>query len=397
MKNIMILLLSFYFFALHSCTGKTSNAEIKQENEIIVAAQRFDSYLHLFEDKNIGVVSNQTSLIQDSHLVDTLLSLGIRIKKVFAPEHGFRGDAEAGETIGDMVDEKTGIPIISIYGKNRKPTKENLSGLDIMVFDIQDVGVRFFTYISTLHYVMESCAENNVPVVVLDRPNPNGFYVDGPIMEEEHTSFVGMHPVPIVYGMTIGEYAKMINGEGWLKNANKCELTIIPCENYKHSSYYNLPIKPSPNLPTMRSVYLYPSTALFEGTVINEGRGTKNPFEVFGHPDFAGGNYSYVPESIPGMSTNPKLKGKKCFGMDLRDISIDFFKDKKEIQLEWLVLAYDSTKTEKFFIPFFENLSGTKNLREQIISKTEIKKIKASWEKGLQEFKSIREKYLIYP
>lgn len=396
MRRILTPFLLFYFISLYSCSNHPNKEEQDVNQEIIVAAQQFESYLDILNNKKVGVVSNQTSLVEGSHLVDTLISFGITIEKVFAPEHGFRGNAEAGETVSDLIDSKTGIPIISIYGKNKKPSEKNLHGLDIVVFDIQDVGVRFFTYISTLHYVMEACAENNIPLLVLDRPNPNGFYIDGPIMEKEYTSFVGMHPVPIVYGMTIGEYAKMINGEGWLKDNIKCELTVIPCKNYIHSSFYDLPVKPSPNLPTMRSVYLYPSTCLFEGTVLNEGRGTESPFEVFGHPKFEGGNYSYTPESIPGMSTNPKLKGQVCYGMDLRDVSIDYLRNRDEIQLEWILLAYKSTKTEKFFIPFFEKLSGTENLRNQIENNIDVDKIKASWVEGLQSFKSTREKYLIY-
>jgi uncharacterized protein YbbC (DUF1343 family) len=396
MRSILISLLLFYFLNLYSCSNQTNNEKEVENKEILVGALQFNSYVNLLKNKAVGIVSNQTSIVQSTHLVDTLLSLEINIKKVFAPEHGFRGEAEAGETVNNSVDSKTGIPIISIYGNNYKPKSEDLKGIDIMVFDIQDVGVRFFTYISTLHYVMESCAENNIPLIVLDRPNPNGFYIDGPIMEKEHTSFVGMHPVPIVYGMTIGEYAKMINGEGWLNNKIECDLSVIPCENYTHESFYELPIKPSPNLPTMRGVYLYPSTGLFEGTVVNEGRGTHSPFEVFGHPDFEGGNYSYIPKSIPGMSRYPKLKGEECFGMDLRDISIEYLRNKIQIQLEWIILAYKSTKVDAFFIPFFENLTGTKNLRNQIENGVESNEIRKSWENDLQKFKAMREKYLIY-
>lgn len=365
--------------------------------QILPGAYQTNEYLPLLKDKNIGVVANQSSLIGHTHLIDSLLSLNIKITKVFAPEHGFRGDAEAGESVSDMVDEKTGIQIISIYGKTSKPSKENLTDLDILIFDIQDVGVRFFTYISTLHYVMEACAENGVPLLVLDRPNPNGFYIDGPIMQEEYTSFIGMHPVPIVYGMTIGEYAKMINGEGWLKNEIKCDLTVIPCKNYTHDSFYTLPVKPSPNLPTMRSVYLYPSIALFEGTIVSEGRGTESPFEIFGHPDFKGSDFSFIPKSIPGMSTNPKLKGKVCYGIDLRDTSLDFLMGKNQIQLEWLLLAYRSIDTDNFFIPFFENLAGTEQLKRQIKNQMSASEIRSTWKKSLNDFRQIREKYLIYP
>ncbi len=397
MRSILITLLIFYFLGFNSCTVQADKGDVKEEKEIIVGAERIEDYLNLIKNKKIGVVSNQTSLVKTAHLVDTLLVLGINVEKVYAPEHGFRGDADAGESVDNMIDKKTGLPIISIYGNNYKPTKENLAGIDLMIFDIQDVGVRFFTYISSLHYVMEACAENNIPLIVLDRPNPNGFYIDGPILEKEYKSFVGMHPVPIVYGMTIGEYAKMINGQGWLNDSIQCDLTVIPCENYTHSSFYELPVKPSPNLPTMKSIYLYPSTAFFEGTVVNEGRGTETPFEVFGHPNFEGGDYSYTPISIPGMSKNPKLLGQICYGVDLRSMSIDSLREMAKIQLEWLELAYNYTKVDEFFIPFFEKISGTAELRKQIENGVSTQEIRNSWKEGLVAFKAVRERYLIYP
>ena len=360
-----------------------------QAQELVLAAERTNLYLHHLENKKVGVVGNQTSMIANTHLVDSLLSLGIDIVKVFSPEHGFRGKADAGAIIKDGIDSITGIPIISLYGKNKKPKDEQLQGIDILVFDIQDVGVRFYTYISTLHYIMESAAESNIKVIVLDRPNPNGHYVDGPILDTAFQSFVGMHPIPIAHAMTIGEYAKMINGENWI--TTKCELIVIEMENYTHNTNYDLPIKPSPNLPNARSVNLYPSLCLFEGTNISIGRGTDYPFQHFGAP-YMKSNYSFMPKSGEG-SKYPKHEDIMCFGTDLR-FQEDYL---TAINLNWIIETYKQcSEKEEFFNDFFNTLAGTDKLKKQIIAGMTVREIKASWQEGLEEFKRIRRKYLIY-
>ena len=354
-----------------------------------LGAERTSSYLHILDAKNIAIVANQTSMIANTHLVDSLLSLKLNIVKVFSPEHGFRGNADAGAKIENETDRKTGIPIISLYGRNKKPYKEQLQGIDIILFDIQDVGVRFYTYISTLHYVMEAAAENNIKVIILDRPNPNGHYIDGEIRKDGFKSFVGMHPVPIVHGMTIGEYAKMITGENWI--SEKCDITVIEMKNYTHNTHYDLPIKPSPNLPNSRSINLYSSLCLFEGTNVSIGRGTQYPFQHFGAP-YLESNYYFTPKSGEGSKT-PKHEGKVCFGTDLR------YQDNylTEINLGWLIEAYNNCPEKaKFFNNFFDKLAGSDKLRLQIISGKVSKEIKSSWEKGLEEFKITRRKYLIY-
>tara|TARA_B100001142_G_C14317827_1_gene649159 strand:- start:670 stop:1812 length:1143 start_codon:yes stop_codon:yes gene_type:complete len=356
---------------------------------LALGAERTNLYLPLINSKNIAIVGNQTSMIGKTHLVDSLLSLQINVIKVFSPEHGFRGKADAGEKIKNTMDKKTGIPIISLYGKNKKPYPEQLKGIDILLFDIQDVGVRFYTYISTLHYIMEAAAENNIKVIVLDRPNPNGSYIDGPTREKRFKSFVGMHPIPIVHAMTIGEYAKMINGERWI--SKKCDLTIIKMAEYKHEMHYNLPINPSPNLPNSRAINLYPSLCLFEGTNISIGRGTNYPFQHFGAP-YLKSNYSFTPESKEG-SKNPKYKHKQCFGTDLR-FQDDYL---TEINLNWLIEAYNKcTIKDDFFNNFFDKLAGTDQLRKQIILGKRAKDIKASWKEDIKIFKKKRAKYLLY-
>jgi len=357
--------------------------------DIVLGAERTDAYLSLLEGKKIGIVGNQTSMIVNTHLVDSLISLGVNIVKVFSPEHGFRGKADAGAKIEDGIDIKTGLPIVSLYGKNKKPYPEQLEGIDVLVFDIQDVGARFYTYISTLHYIMEAAGENNIKVIVLDRPNPNGHYVDGPIREESFESFVGMHPIPIVHGMTIGEYAKMINDENWIYE--NCNLTIIEMENYSRDMAYDLPVKPSPNLPNARSVNLYPSLCLFEGTTVSIGRGTDYPFQHFGAP-YLESDYSFTPKSGAG-SKLPKHENKVCFGTDLR------FQENylTTINLDWIIDAYKQcNEKEKFFNNFFDKLAGTDKLRKQIISGKTAAAIKESWKEGLEEFKKIRGKYLMY-
>jgi len=357
--------------------------------QIKVAAERTNIYIPILQQQKVAIVGNQSSMIKNTHLVDSLLSRKVNIVKVFSPEHGFRGTADAGAKIEDGTDVKTGLQIISLYGKNKKPTPHQLQGIDIILFDIQDVGARFYTYISTLHYVMEAAGENNIKVIVLDRPNPNGHYVDGPIREKGFESFVGMHPIPIVHGMTIGEYAKMINGENWI--SEKCDLTVIEMENYTHQSSYDLPIKPSPNLPNARSVNLYPSLCLFEGTTVSIGRGTDYPFQHFGAP-YLESSYSFTPKSGAG-SKNPKHKNKECFGADLR------FQENylTAINLNWLIFCYNNSENkEKFFTNFFDKLAGTDKLRLQIIEGKTQKEIKSSWEEELKEFKKIRKNYLLY-
>ncbi|MEZ4721646.1 MAG: DUF1343 domain-containing protein [Flavobacteriales bacterium] len=370
----------------------------KTDKDITVAAKRYDQYAYLLKDKNVGVVGNHTTIVDSVHLVDFLISKDVHVKKVFAPEHGFRGKADAGEKVDDGKDAKTGLPVISLYGSHKKPTKVDLEGLDVVVFDIQDVGARFYTYISTMTYVMEACAENGVSVLVLDRPNPNGFYVDGPILKPEYKSFVGMLPIPIVHGMTVGELAKMINNEGWLENGVKCELTVIPCDGYEHRDIYVLPIKPSPNLPNQNAILLYPSLCLFEGTDFSVGRGTDTPFEVFGHPNMAQGSFVFVPKSTDGAK-NPKHEGVPCIGWDLTEFGGKNVQDKKELIIDYIVNAYRNfPQPEKFFLTngFFNKLAGTDELQKQIQSGLTADQIRASWRDELSEFKQLRRKYLLY-
>jgi len=393
-KNTVLL----FVVVLLSC-GNRPCAQIQEK--IVVGANQLNLYLPLLKEKNVGVVANQTSVIftnnsseAHTHLVDSLLSLGVSIKKVFAPEHGYRGKADAGEYVKDGVDIKTGLPIVSLYGSNRKPDPEALKDLDVVIFDVQDVGVRFYTFTSTLHYVMETCAALNIPVLVLDRPNPNSHYIDGPILELEHKSFVGMHPVPVTHGMTIGEYAKMINGEGWLKAGVKCSLRIIPVDNYHHKKNYNLPIKPSPNLPNGKAINLYPSLCFFEGTNVSSGRGTETQFQVFGSPFLNPEKFSYhfTPKPNKGAK-NPKHKSIKCYGRDLRSSEV-----LDSINITWLIDAYKySSEKEEFFNPFFTKLAGQTKLQAQIKNGLDVAEIRKSWQKGLEKFKKIRANYLLYP
>jgi len=342
------------------------------------------------------VAANQTAIVGKLHLVDYLLENGIDVRLIFSPEHGFRDMADDGALIENKTDCTTGLPVISLYGKYRKPLPDQMKGIDIVLFDIQDVGVRFYTYISTLHYIMEACAENDVRCIVLDRPNPNGFYVDGNIPDTAHRSFVGMHPVPVVHGMTIGEYALMINGEKWLKDGNTCDLVVVKCENYDHNTFYELPVRPSPNLPNQTSVYLYPSICFFEGTSISLGRGTPFPFQVYGSPLLPDKGFSFTPRSMPG-SGKPPLLGIKCYGTDLRDAIERKFVPSPRLNLSWLLDAYnDYPEKDKFFTAYFDVLAGGPVLREQIISGMNETQIKATWEDGLEQFCKIRLKYLLY-
>lgn len=379
------------------CLNLTLFAQRNKNSAPIPAAHLTPKYLDYLKNKRVALVVNQSSTIKNVHLVDSLLRLNINLKKIFCPEHGFRGNEDAGATVTNSIDSSTNLPIISLYGKNKKPNASDLKDIDIVVFDLQDVGVRFYTYLSTLHYVMEACAENKIRLLVLDRPNPNGYYIDGPIMQAEHTSYVGLHPVPIVYGMTIAEYAKMINGEGWLKNKVKCYLQIVRNAEYTHASKYTLPIKPSPNLIDQDAITLYPSLCLFEGTVISVGRGTYQPFKVFGHPKLSMYSFQFTPQSIPGMSLEPPNKNETCFGLNLNDYVNDSTQSLGKIHLEWLLDAYKNyPEKEKFFNPFFEKLVGNKQLKQQIMDGKSEEEIRESWNKDLENFKLIRAKYLLY-
>lgn len=368
----------------------------KTIHDIKVGAARTDEYLPLLKGKNVAVAANQSSVIENTHLVDTLLASGVLVKKVFCPEHGFRGLVDAGKKVKTYKDDKTNLPIISLYGKNKKPSVADLSGIDVVVFDIQDVGVRFYTYLSTLHYIMEACAENNKQVIVLDRPNPNGYYIDGPVMEDTYKSFLGLHPVPIVYGMTIGEYAQMINGEGWLKAGVKCNLKVVKLLNYNHTDFYELPIKPSPNLPNMASVYLYPSLGLFEGTVVSVGRGTDLPFQVIGHPTLQNTNYNFTPKPTSG-ALSPKYNGIECHGFNLFEFGKEYMRDTKKIYLFWLMGTYKNTPDKAtFFDENFNYHAGNATLQKQIKDGATEAEIRESWKSGIQKFKPIRKKYLLY-
>jgi uncharacterized protein YbbC (DUF1343 family) len=394
---LLLLLMQLPFITNAQQEIASINAKIITADSIKVGAQRTELYFPLLKGKNVAVVVNNTALIGKTYLIDSLVNAGITVKKIFCPEHGFRGTADAGESIKNTIDTKTGLPVISLYGKKYKPKASDLKGIDIVIYDIQDVGVRFYTYISTMTYVMESCAENSIEFLILDRPNPNGYYVDGPVLEKEYSSFVGLHPVPIVYGMTVAEYASMVNEEGWLKNSVKCKLKCVPVNNYNHTYYYILPVPPSPNLPNMNSVYLYPSLGLFEGTVISVGRGTNFPFQVIGHPDLKNSNFSFTPESNQG-STNPLFLGVKCNGYNLNNFADFYIKNLRQIYLFWLTATYkDIPDKANFFNSYFDQLAGTAKLRQQIISGTSEDDIRKSWINDIDKFKKIRKKYLLYP
>lgn len=389
-------------FLLFSACGRPQVVQVTDEPIVVAAtimagAERVPEYVPLLAGKRVAVVTNQTGMIGQRHLVDSLLALKVNVVKVFAPEHGFRGDADAGEHVKSGKDARTGLDLVSLYGDNKKPKPEQIADVDVLLFDIQDVGVRFYTYLGTLHYVMEAAAENGKTVIVLDRPNPNGFYVDGPILEMKHSSFVGMHPVPLVHGMTVGEYARMINGEGWLKSAVRCSLTVIPCSGYDHRTAYELPVRPSPNLPNATAVLLYPSLGLFEGTIVSVGRGTDKPFQCIGFPGCSVGDYTFTPKSMPGAK-EPPHKNKVCTGLDLHAYRATRSGTDERINLQWLLDMYAAAPEKgKFFIPFFEKLAGTSDLREQVIAGTDEHSIRASWAEGLDRFSTTRSKYLLYP
>lgn len=397
---VAALLLSF----CSSCNAQTEAARMAKDTEepLRVGAEELLSKEYtIYGGLRYAVVANQSSLVGSTHLVDTLMASGVNVVKIFCPEHGFRGNAEAGARVNSSVDEKSGLPIVSLYGKNKKPTQEQMEDLDGVIFDLQDVGCRFYTYISTLHYVMEACAERGIPCLVLDRPNPNCHYVDGPVLDMKYQSFIGMHPVPIVYGLTIGEYATMINGEYWMKDSLQCKLVVVPMQNYRRDSSYVLPVPPSPNLQTPQSILLYPSLCLFEGTNISVGRGTDSPFEIIGSPNYKtqrsdepGQHTTFTPMPIKGVSENPPFKGQNCSGLDLSGVSVP-----ARFDLTYLLWMYSHTPHDTFFknTNSFEKLAGTDQLRKQIQKGVSEEEIRASWEPKLSQYKEIRKKYLLYP
>lgn len=397
----------FYVLALYcsvqACGSTTDRGgqegrEDEADLPIVVGADRTEEYVPYLMGKNVGMTINHTSTIGDKLSMDSLLALGVNVVRGYGPEHGFRGNASAGVVINDEVDEETGVPLVSLYGSKYKPTDDDLSGIDVMIFDMQDVGVRFYTYLSTLHYIMEACAENNIEVIILDRPNPNDAYVDGPVLEKGYESFVGMHPIPIAHGLTFGEYAKMINEQGWLANGVQCKIQVVPMLNYHHGKPYTLPIPPSPNLNTQQAILLYPATCLFEGTAISEGRGTMYPFSVIGSPMLEGEyEFSFTPVSIPGMSEKPKHLGEVCYGLDLREYDTGNFRKNERINLSWLRELYEAyPDKETFFRGSFKNLAGNDQLAQQIKDGLSEDEIRQSWEPKLSEFKELRKSYVIY-
>lgn len=400
-----LLIIFIFIISVPSCGSEGSStqmteSEVEMGKEAVrPGAWQTTEYLPDLQGKKIGMVVNHTSTIGVVHTVDSLLALGIDIRKIFAPEHGFRGQADAGDHISDQIDPETGISIVSLYGEKQEPSAEDLAELDLIVFDIQDVGARFYTYISTLHYVMNACARYQKPLIVFDRPNPNGHYIDGPIREEAFKSFVGMHPVPVVYGMTIGEYAQMINGEGWLDNAATCQLRVIKCHYYDHETMYRLPVAPSPNLPNLRSILLYPSLCYFEGTPLSIGRGTTTQFQVIGHPDITEADYEFNPKSMFGAA-RPKLENQLCRGVDLTVLDEEDIFRERQINLNYVIDFYHKFPDKSSFFNangWFDRLAGTTSLREQIVAGKTADEIRASWQPGLTEFYKIRMKYLLYP
>lgn len=395
-KNTILLLGVTILYLTNESNSLTTN--FKNTDPIILGAQQTEQYLPTLKNKNIGIVANQTSVIFKpegyTHLVDSLLSLNINVKKVFAPEHGFRGTADAGEYVKDGVDAGSGIPIVSLYGANKIPSSAILSNLDVVVFDIQDVGARFYTFLSTLHYMMETCENLGITILILDRPNPNGRYVDGPTLDLKYSSFIGLHPVPVVHGMTVGEYARMINGEGWLKDGVKCDLKVISLQNYTHSMSYKLPINPSPNLPNSKAINLYPSLCFFEGTNMSMGRGTENQFQVIGSPYLKGDLYNYEFTPVANIGAKyPVHEGDTCKGLNLQDQPpLDY------IELKWLIDAYQNTSDKTvFFNPFFTKLAGQELLQEKIENGWTAQQIRASWKEDIQKYKRLRAPYLLYP
>ncbi|MDA9555042.1 DUF1343 domain-containing protein [Pelobium sp.] len=395
--NRLLPLLLLSLFALNCSFAQSQRKGIS--NQILTGADQTEKYIPLLKGKRVGLVINQTAEINGVSLVDSLKNLGINIKAIFGPEHGFRGDADAGEKVGNYVDAKTEFQVISLYGAKQAPSKEDLQDIDLMIFDIQDVGARFYTYTITLTKVMQACADNHVPLLILDRPNPNGNLIDGPILDEKFKSGVGMHPIPISHGLTIAEFAKMVNGEKWLKNGIQCDLRIVKLANYNHSKEYILPVKPSPNLPNNLSIYLYPSICLFEGTVISQGRGTYFPFQVLGHPLLKGKyDFTFTPKSISGMSKNPPLENQLCYGIDFRKMDIENLRNQKQLNIKLLIDLYQQyPDKDHFFNAFFNKLAGNDVLMQQIKDGKSESEIRTSWKKGLDDYKLKRKKYLLYP
>lgn len=414
-KTIVVLKICLFAFVFSACgQGATHKAPASKqqtksksvETSIKTGAEQTDLYLPLLKGKRVGMVVNPTSIIGKETTVDALLKLGVNIVKIFGPEHGFRGDASAGIHVEDSIDKTTGIKVVSLYGKNSTPTKESLEDVDILIFDIQDVGVRFYTYINTLQHVMEAGAMYNKEVIILDRPNPNGYLIDGPILDPKYKSGIGLQPIPIAHGLTIGEYAQMLNGEGWLKDGLKCKIKVIKNANYKHDMPYTLPVKPSPNLNTQQSILLYPSTCLFEGIYVNHGRGTQFPFTVLGAPYYKGiYQFSFTPTGIKGMAETPIFKDEVCYGIDLRNYDTSILRKTKQINLSWLIELYQkSPRKEDFFnsklsnqMGTIEKLVGSGDFRQQIIDGKSEAEIRKSWEPGLSKYKEMRKKYLLYP
>jgi uncharacterized protein YbbC (DUF1343 family) len=392
MKNLLLFVLIFSGCTQCVSQSNPSSASSAQPRPVM-GADQIDLIISKVGSKRVGLVVNYTAMVGKTHLADTLKSRGVNVKKILSPEHGFRGNAAAGESVKDGIDSRTGLPVVSLYGKDKKPTADQLADIDVILFDIQDVGVRFFTYIGTLHYVMEACAENDKEIIVLDRPNPNASYIDGPVLKPEFKSFIGMHPVPVVHGLTIGEFARMINGEQWLEGKRSCKLEVIPLKNWHHNQDYPLPIKPSPNLPNDQAVKLYPSICFFEGTVLSLGRGTQIPFQVIGHPDLKDLPFKFTPVTIEGMAKNPPQENKECFGLDLRNVEVP-----KKIDLHYLLDMYKIfPDKEKFFIPFFERLAGNAELRQQVKDGMTEDQIRQTWQRDLDAYKKMRERYLLYP
>ncbi len=391
--NLTLIKKAFIFLNLWVATACAST-QIDVPKNLKIGAEQTNLYVPYLKDKTVALVVNHTSMIGKTHLADSLLSLGIKIKTIFAPEHGFRGTADAGEHVANGIDIKTGVPIVSLYGANKKPSSAQLEGIDVLIFDIQDVGARFYTYTSTMHYVMEACAEQSKKLLILDRPNPNGHYVDGQVLDKKFASFVGLNPVPVVHGCTVGELAQMINGEGWLSENRKCNMQVIKCLGYKHSMAYNPPIATSPNLPNLQSMLLYPSICFFEGTEVSVGRGTDKQFQVIGSPNPMNGTFTFTPEDKPGAK-NPPQKGKLCYGEDLSTIDAR----KQEFTLKYLIAFYQKSENKaKFFSSpsFFDKLAGSDTLRKQIIAGMNEKQIRMSWKEDLEKYKAMRKKYLLY-
>ena len=394
-KNNKLIRFNLYLVFFPLLFAAQPNLVIKDYGSVVTGAQQFESYVPKLKNKRVGIITNVTGLVGKTSIVDTLIKLNVKVKKIFGPEHGFRSDADAGKHVKNNRDAKTGLPVISLYGANKKPGKEQLKDIDVLIYDIQDIGTRFYTYISTMCYAMEACAENNKEFIVLDRPNPNGFYVDGPVLKNEFTSFLGLHPVPVVYGMTCGEYAQMANGEGWLKNKVQCKLTVITMKDYDRSASYRLPVSPSPNIPNAEAVILYPSLGLFEGTIVSLGRGSSLPFQVVGHPKYPDTSFYFIPK--PGkVSAEPKYVNQKCYGIDFR--KENYLKaHPRKLNLQWLATVYKNLNQPVFFEMNFNYHSGNSLLQEQLKNNVSEKDIRESWQGDIDNFKEVRKRYLIYP